>query len=398
MTETGQPTRRSWRFVALAVALLAAGGGYYWWQAAHSRAAAQKSAATPRPAVPVSVMSVKSSRYEVQLEGLGSVQPINTVLIKSRVDGQIEQVFFKEGEMVKEGELLLRIDPRPYKAALDGALAKLAQDQATLNNAKLDLQRYSTLVQQQVTSVKQLDSQQAAVASGTAQVQSDQAAIDNAKVQLGYTEIRAPLSGRIGFRQVDSGNIVRASDTQALLSIVQVDPINVLYTLPEGDLQSVQQAFTKGPVQVIASVNGQQRNASPVTGRIAVINNQVDQASGTVQIKAVYDNKDMRLWPGQSVTTKTRVDTLENVIVIPASTIQHGPEGLFVWRIDDDGAALPDKIKVSDQDTSNAVVTSGLSVGDRIVTAGQLRLRKGVKVEAKDATDQQARLGAGATQ
>ncbi len=398
MSQTGQPPRRSWRIVVVGVALLAAGGAYYWWQGAQSRAAAQRTAAAaPRPAVPVSVMSVKASRYEVQLEGLGSVQPINTVVIKSRVDGQIEQVFFKEGEMVKEGELLLRIDPRPFKAALDGAVAKLAQDQATLNNAKLDLQRYSTLAQQQVTSVKQLDAQQAAVASGTALLQADQATIDNARVQLGYTEIRAPLAGRIGFRQVDNGNLVRANDTAGLLSIVQVDPINVLYTLPEGDLNSVQQAFTKGPVQVIASVSG--RGASPVTGRIAVINNQVDQTSGTVQIKAVYDNKEMRLWPGQSVTTKTRVDTLDNVIVIPASTIQHGPEGLFVWRIDDDGAALPDKIKVSDQDTSSAVVTSGLSVGDRIVTAGQLRLRKGVKVEAKDTpADQQARLGAGATQ
>ena len=398
MSQTRQPSRKGWLTVPILVALLAAGGGYYWWQAAQTRAAAQKTVAAPRPAVPVTVMPVKASRYEVRLEGLGSVQPINTVLIKSRVDGQIEQVFFKEGEMVKQGDLLLRIDPRPFKAALDGAVAKLAQDQATLNNSKLDLQRYSTLVQQQVTSVKQLDAQQAAVAGGTALVQADQAAVDNARVQLGYTEIRSPLAGRIGFRQVDAGNLVRANDTQGLLSIVQTDPINVLYTLPEGDLATVQRAFAKGPVQVTASVEG--RRVTPVvTGTIAVINNQVDQASGTVQIKAVFDNKDLLLWPGQSVTTRTRVDTLENVIVIPAGTIQHGPEGLFVWRVDDDGAALPDKIKVSDQDTNNVVVTSGLSVGDRIVTAGQLRLRKGVKVDAKEApVDQQARLGTGIAQ
>ena len=397
MSQARQPSRKGWPLVLISVALLATAGGYYAWQSSQSRLAAEKrAAAVPKPAVPVSVMTVKTGRYEVRLDGLGVVQPVNTVLIKSRVDGQIEQVAFKEGETVKEGELLLRIDPRPFRAALEGAEAKLAQDRATLKNANLDLQRYATLAQQQVTSVKQLDAQQAAVAVGTALVQADQSAVDNANVQLGYTEIRAPLTGRIGFRQVDNGNLVRANDTQGLLSIVQIDPINVLYTLPEGNLAAVQQAFRKGPVQVVAAVNGQ-RTASPVNGQIAVVNNQVDQASGTVQIKAVYENKDLRLWPGQSVTTRTRVDTLENVIVIPASTIQHGPEGLFVWRIHDDGAAVPDKIQVSDQDMTDAVVTSGLSAGDKIVTAGQLRLRKGVKVEIKDGADLQAQLGAGAT-
>jgi multidrug efflux system membrane fusion protein len=229
------------------------------------------------------------------------------------------------------------------------------------------------------------------VASGTALTQADQAAVDNAKTQLSYTEIRAPLSGRIGFRQVDVGNIVRANDTQGLLSIVQIDPINVLYTLPEGDLATLQQALAKGRLTVVATVVGQ-RITPTVTGAVAVVNNQVDQASGTVQIKAVFDNKDLRLWPGQSVTTKTRIETLENVIVIPASVIQHGPNGLFVWRIVND-VAEPGSIKVRDQDTAQAVVSSGLAVGDRIVTAGQLRLRKGVKVEAREVTpDQQASL------
>ncbi len=396
MSQTDHASRRTGTTALVLIALaVAGGGGYYYWSKDRARALAAQQAAAPKPAAPVTIMTVKSSQYRVRLEGLGTVQPINTVAVRSRVDGQIETVFFKEGEMVKQGDLLLRIDPRPFRAALDQSQAKLAQDEATLKNAQLDLQRYSTLADKQFASRKQLDTQAAAVASGTALTQADQAAVDNAKVQLGYTEIRSPLTGRIGFRQVDAGNIVQANSTQALLSIVQMDPINVLYTLPEGNLATVEQALAQGPVPVIATVVGK-RVTPTVTGQVAVVNNQVDQASGTVQIKAEFDNKGMQLWPGQSVTTKTQVAVLDNVIVIPSNLIQHGPDGLFVWRVDDTNVALPDKIQVSEQDNENSVVSSGLSVGDKIVTSGQLRLRKGIKVEVRDAADQQARLDAGA--
>lgn len=391
MSQTDHASRRTGTTALVLVALAVAGGGYFYWNKEKARALAAQQAAAPKPAVPVSIMTVKSGQYRIRLEGLGQVQPINTVAVRSRVDGQIEKVFFKEGEMVRQGDLLLRIDPRPFQAALDQAQAKLAQDRATLENARLDLQRYSTLADKQFASRKQLDTQAAAVASGTALTQADQAAVDNAKVQLGYTEIRSPLTGRIGFRQVDAGNIVQANNAQALLSIVQMDPINVLYTLPEGNLATVEKALAQGPVPVVATVVG--RRVTPtVTGKVSVVNNQVDQASGTVQIKAEFENKEMQLWPGQSVTTKTQVGVLDNVIVIPSSLIQHGPDGLFVWRIDDTNVALPDKIKVSEQDNENSVVSSGLSAGDKIVTSGQLRLRKGIKVEIRDGADQQAHL------
>lgn len=392
MSQTDHASRRTGTTALVLIALaVAGGGGYFYWSKEKARALAAQQAAAPKPAVPVSIMTVKNGQYRIQLEGLGQVQPINTVAIRSRVDGQIEKVFFKEGEMVKRGDMLLRIDPRPFQAALDQAQAKLAQDRATLENSQLDLQRYSTLADKQFASRKQLDTQAAAVASGTALTQADQAAIDNAKVQLGYTEIRSPLTGRIGFRQVDAGNIVQSNSTQALLSIVQMDPINVLYTLPEGNLATVEKALAQGPVPVVATVVG--RRVTPtVTGKVSVVNNQVDQASGTVQIKAVFENKEMQLWPGQSVTTKTQVGVLDNVIVIPSSLIQHGPDGLFVWRVDDTNVALPDKIKVSEQDNETSVVSSGLSVGDKIVTSGQLRLRKGIKVEIRDSADQQAHL------
>lgn len=395
MSQTEHASRRPGTIVLVLVALAVAGGGYYYWTREKARALAAQQAAAPKPAAPVSIMTVKYGQYRIRLEGLGQVQPINTVAIRSRVDGQIEKVYFKEGEMVKQGDLLLRIDPRPFQAAVDQAQAKLAQDRATLENARLDLQRYSTLADKQFASRKQLDTQAAAVEAGTALTQADQAAVDNAKVQLGYTEIRAPLTGRIGFRQVDAGNIVQANSTQALLSIVQMDPINVLYTLPEGNLATVQKALSQGPVSVVATVVG--RRVTPaVTGKVSVVNNQVDQASGTVQIKAEFENKDMQLWPGQSVTTKTQVGLLDNVIVIPSSLIQHGPDGLYVWRVDDTQVALPDKIQVSEQDNENSVVSSGLSAGDKIVTSGQLRLRKGIKVEIRDSADQQAHLDADA--
>ena len=385
------PRRLMPKLVAVLVLISACGGGYYYWNKQKAREAAERQAAAPKPPVSVSVITVKSGPYKVRLEGLGIVQPVNTVTVRSRVDGQIEKVFFKEGQTVKAGDLLLRIDPRPFQAALDQTQAKLAQDQATLKNSNLDLQRYSALASKQFASRQQLDTQTASVASGTALTQSDQAAVDNAKVQLSYTEIRSPLTGRIGFRQVDAGNIVQANSTQGLLSIVQMDPINVLYTLPEGSLATVEQALAKAPVPVVATVVGQ-RVTPTVTGKVAVVNNQVDQASGTIQIKAEFDNTGMQLWPGQSVTTKTQVATLDNVIVIPSKLIQHGPDGLFVWRIDDSNTALPDKIQVSEQDSDHSVVSSGLSAGDKIVESGQLRLKKGTKVEPKDVSDQQARL------
>ena len=377
--------------LVFACIVIAAAGYAYWRSGAPSRTETQQSAAQPA-GVPVTIMSASPTHFDVQLEGLGSVQPINTVVVRSRVDGQIEQIQFKEGQVVQQGDLLLKIDQRPFRAALQQAQAKLAQDQANLKNANLDLQRYSALAQKAFASRQQLDTQQAAVSSGTALTQADQAAVDSAQIQLDYTEIRAPSAGRIGFRQVDAGNIVHASDAQGLLSIVEMNPINVLYTLPEGSLSAVQQAMSRGRVPVIATAVGQ-TNQAQAQGSISVVNNQVDKTSGTVQIKAVFNNDDMKLWPGQSVTTRTLVKTLDNVIVVPADAVQHGPDGLFVWRIDAQNIASVAKVAVNDQDTANAVIADGLNAGDRYVLNGQLRLKPGIKVDPHEAPAANARAG-----
>jgi multidrug efflux system membrane fusion protein len=392
--DTARRPRRG-RWIALLVVVVIVGGGYAVWRRQQAQTVAAQAAMRSPPPIVVTVATAQTGSFDVKLDGIGIVQPINTVVVRSRVDGQIEEVFFKEGQTVKAGDLLLRIDQRPFKAALEQAQAKLAQDQATLANARLDLQRYSTLAKQQFASRQQLDTQQTAVHTGTALNQADQAAIDNAQVQLGYTEIRAPLTGRVGFRLVDPGNIVHATDVQGLLSIVQVDPINVLYTLAEADLAAVQQAFSKGKVPVTATVAGR-RVAPSVDGAISVVNNQVDQTSGTVQIKAVFANADLRLWPGQSVTTKTMVQRLDNVLLVPPEAIQHGPDGLFVWRIDEQNIASPDRISIGDQDTNAVVVEKGLSAGDTVVTVGALRLRNGTKVQPQPA--RQASLTTGGAQ
>ena len=353
----------------LAIVAVLVGGGYYWFA---RNGADQKSKIARPAAASVSVATIARGAFPVDIDSIGSVQALNTVTIKSRVDGQIEQVLFKEGGTVKAGDLLVKLDARPFQAALDQALAKKTQDDATLNNARLDLQRYSQLAKNSFATEQQLNTQQATVASGQAQIAADQAAIENAQTQLSYTQIRAPIAGRIGFRQVDLGNIVHASDTQPILSIVQVDPISVVFTVPEDRIYEIQQAKSKAPLDV--DVFTSEHKTALASGKLAVINNQVDAASGSVQIKATFDNAQMRLWPGQSVTVRLHVRTLDNVVLLPAKAIQRGQDGLYVWVVDAGNVAAVRNIKVSMQADDKAVVTEGLAEGDRVVTAGQYRL------------------------
>ncbi|MET4723853.1 multidrug efflux system membrane fusion protein [Bradyrhizobium japonicum] len=371
-------------FGILAIAAVAYGVWYELLGGVKPAAAAAQSAASQAAVkIPVTSFVVKKADFPVRAYGLGVVSPFKTVTVKSRVDGQIIKVFFKQGQMVKEGDPLLEIDQRPFTAALEQAVAKKAQDEANLRNDRLNLERFQKLAKQQFETQQNLDTQQALVDQMTAQVKGDQAAIDNAQTNLGYTSIKAPISGRTGFRLVDPGNIVHAADTTGIVTIAQLQPIAVQFTEPEEQLQAIDKAFDAGEVPVEALTSDGTRTLSQ--GRLVVMDNSVNQATGTISLKARFDNKDNALWPGLSVTTRMLIDTRKDVIVVPQDGVQHGPSGLFAYVIGDNGKVSARPIKVSQSGDANAVVSEGLHVGDRIVVAGQSRLFDGALVEEADA-------------
>lgn len=369
-------------FGILAIAAVAYGVWYELLGGVKPAAAAAQSAASQAAAkIPVTSFVVKKADFPVRAYGLGVVSPFKTVTVKSRVDGQITKVFFKQGQMVKEGDPLLEIDQRPFTAALEQAVAKKAQDEANLRNDRLNLERFQKLAKQQFETQQNLDTQQALVDQMIAQVKGDQAAIDNAQTNLGYTSIKAPISGRTGFRLVDPGNIVHAADTTGIVTIAQLQPIAVQFTEPEEQLQAIDKAFDTGEVPVEALTSDGTRTLSQ--GRLVVMDNSVNQATGTISLKARFDNKDNALWPGLSVTTRMLIDTRKDVIVVPQDGVQHGPSGLFAYVIGDNGKVSARPIKVSQSGDANAVVSEGLNVGDRIVVAGQSRLFDGALVDDK---------------
>ncbi|MBR0748947.1 efflux RND transporter periplasmic adaptor subunit [Bradyrhizobium japonicum] len=371
-------------FGILAIAAVAYGVWYELLGGVKPAAAAAQSAASQAAVkIPVTSFVVKKADFPVRAYGLGVVSPFKTVTVKSRVDGQIIKVFFKQGQMVKEGDPLLEIDQRPFTAALEQAVAKKAQDEANLRNDRLNLERFQKLAKQQFETQQNLDTQQALVDQMTAQVKGDQAAIDNAQTNLGYTSIKAPISGRTGFRLVDPGNIVHAADTTGIVTIAQLQPIAVQFTEPEEQLQAIDKAFDAGEVPVEALTSDGTRTLSQ--GRLVVMDNSVNQATGTISLKARFDNKDNALWPGLSVTTRMLIDTRKDVIVVPQDGVQHGPSGLFAYVIGDNGKVSARPIKVSQSGDANAVVSEGLNVGDRIVVGGQSRLFDGALVEEADA-------------
>ncbi len=339
---------------------------------------AQAPAEAKAPTALVSVATTKRMDYPVYINGLGQVQAYNTVTVRTRVDGQVEKIAFNEGQMVKAGDLIAQIDPRPFRAALDQAKAKQAQDQANLANAKLDLQRYATLAKQSFATQQQLDTQNALVMQLIAQIAADAAAIDATQVQLDYTTIRAPISGRVGFRLVDEGNIVNAAQQTGIVTIAQFQPIAVVFTAPEDDLPRIAAAVARGAPQVqVRTSDGAQLLA---TGALTVVDNQVDVASGSIRLKAEFENKDNALWPGLAISTRLEVEVAKNALVVPDQAIQRGPEGLFVYVIDDQNRAAMHPVVVSHEDQDVAVVDKGLSDGERVVTAGQYVLQPGARV------------------
>lgn len=380
--------RSSRPWLALAAVILLAGAGFLGWRHLHDQARAREAANRPPPAVPATVAVAQKADFPVYLKGLGTVQPFNTVTVKSRVDGEVTKIGFKQGEMVKEGDLIAQIDPRPYQAALDQAEAKKKQDESNLANAKLDLARYTDLARSNFASRQQLDTQQANVAALESQIKGDEAAVDNARTQVAYTTITAPISGRTGFRLVDQGNNVHASDTNGIVTIVQLQPISVVLTAPEENVMAINQALARGDVEVIAQSSDGTRALA--TGKLALVNNEVDPGAGTIRMKASFDNKDNALWPGLSVSTLLLVETLKGVTVVPKDAIQHGPNGLFVYAVGADNKVDVKPVTVSQQSTDRAVVTAGLSPGDKVVVEGQSRLQKGTLIKPTDARAQDA--------
>jgi multidrug efflux system membrane fusion protein len=374
-----------WILLLLAVA----GLGYFGWQRfrgedqATAAANAQK---TARNAVRVSVAPVEKADFPVYLTGLGTVQAFNTVVVRSRVDGQIDKIAFTEGQLVKQGELLCEIDPRPYQATLDQAKAKKEQDEANLANTNLDLQRFIKLGE--FATRQQLDTQRSTVQQLTAQIAADAAAIANAQTQLDYTAIKAPISGIVGLRQVDTGNIVNAATQTGIVTITQIEPIAVIFTAPEEQLPYINEAQTIAPLKVIAiTTDGKKPLAE---GALAVVNNQVDSTSGTIRLKAVFANKDHSLWPGQSVSTRLLVQTIKGATVVPDDAIQHGTEGLFAFVVNQDNKAELRKLKVSQSIDGRSVVDDGLSPGQQVITAGQYKVQPGTLVSTAVASSDPA--------
>jgi multidrug efflux system membrane fusion protein len=365
--------------------------GYFGWQryrsgeqaAAAAAADAQKSA---RNAVRVAIAPVEKADFPVYLTGLGTVQGFNTVVVRTRVDGQIDKIAFKEGQLVNQGDLLVEIDPRPFKAALDQAKAKKAQDEANLANANLDLQRFTKLGE--FATKQQTDTQRSTVLQLTAQIAADEAAISNAQTQLDYTAVKSPIPGVAGLRQVDIGNIVNASTQTGIVTIAQIEPIAVIFTAPEEQLPYINEAQATQPLKVIAiTTDGKKPLAE---GKLSVVNNQVDTTSGTVRLKAVFDNKNHALWPGQSVSTRLLVKTLNGATVVPDDAIQHGTDGLYVYAVNQNNKAELYKVKVSQSIDGRSVVDKGLSPGQRVITAGQYKVQPGTLVSTAVASSDPA--------
>jgi len=320
----------------------------------------------------------------IYLDGLGTIQALNTVTVRSQVDGKLLSVNYTEGQQVERGFVLAQIDPTTYQAAYDQAVAKKALDEATLANARLDLERYTKLVAGGNSIPRQqLDTQKMTVAQQEAQVKLDQAQIDNAKAILDYTSIVAPISGRTGIRQVDQGNIVHASDASGIVVITQLQPISVLFTLPQQQLGEVNRAFAGGVLPVDAF--GPDNKSVIETGELKVVDNQVDPSTGTIKLKAEFPNREMQLWPGGFINVRLLTHTLKQVIVAPTAAVQRGPNGTFVYVVQPDEKVAVRPVTVTQQDEVQAVIAKGLEADERVVTTGFARLTAGADVTATNA-------------
>jgi multidrug efflux system membrane fusion protein len=368
-------SRRAVLITAGVAGLAVLGLAYWYWSQGPDPAHAARSA---RAAVPVSVATASRQDVPIYLTGLGTVQALFTVGIHAQVDGKLKEVFFKEGQRVQKGDVLAKIDPRLYQAALDAAKARKAQDEAALTAALKDLTRFQTLAAKNFETQQNLDQQQAKVDQAKASIAADDAAIETAQTNLDYTSIVATNDGRMGVRMVDPGNIVHASDQGAIAILTQTEPITVTFTLPAQTLDDIREALKRGAVEVAAYDRDNVRLLS--SGTLSTIDNLIDPATATYRLKATFKNDDEKLWPGEFVNARLLVDTRKDVVVIPPLAVQRGPHGLFTWVVKADGTVEPRPIQTGTTTGDRTIITSGVNDGDRVVTDGQYKLQTNAPV------------------
>jgi multidrug efflux system membrane fusion protein len=366
---------------------LAAAGLLFWHLELRSATAAAPAAAPAAVAVPVTDTVVKKQDLPIYLNGLGSVQAFNTVTVKARVDGQLDKLGYTEGQEVKEGDLIAQIDPRPFQAQLAQAKAAKIRDEAQLQNARLDLERFSNLATKEYASRQSVDTQRAQVSQLEAAVQGDQAAIDNATVQLGYTTIVSPINGRTGIRLIDKGNIIHANDAGGLVVITQLQPISVVFVLAQDHLDDITAEMAKGTLKVLAY----KRDDTTLLGEgtLALIDNQIDPTTGTLKLKATFANANNALWPGEFVNARLLLKVFPNALTIPEQVVQRGPKGTFAYVIKSDGTVEQRPITTGNAHGGVVRIREGLAEGERVVLDGQYKLRDGARVQVSPSLAQQ---------
>lgn len=371
---------RKLRLPFLLALVLATGGAVWMLRGHHSLHASTSDTQNvePNPAVPVTAMAAKVQDIPVELPGLGTVQAFNTVEIKAQVNGMLIAIPVTEGQEVNKGDVVAEIDPRPFQAALDQATAQRAEDAAQFQSAQLDLERFANLAKSQFAPVQQVDDQRATVNKLAAAIQADTAAIEMAQINLGYCTIRAPIDGRVSFRQTDVGNLIEVANQTGIVSITQDKPISVVFTLPESDLPRIQQAMAKGTLPVTAYDSNDR--AKLADGTLLTPNNTIDTTTGTIQLKATFANGNDALWPGEFVNARLRIDTLQHAVTVPVAAVQHGPDGLYVFTIKPDNTVQQQPVQLAYQDDDTAVIAKGISGGQNVVLTGQSRLAPGTRV------------------
>jgi multidrug efflux system membrane fusion protein len=362
-----------------AAALLLA---FFLWHRADKHADIASAATAGHGAINVESTRAGHADIPIYMDGLGTVQAFYTVTITARVDGQLDKLDFVEGQKVKKGDLLAQIDPRPYQASLDQAIAIKLKDETLLENAKRDLERYLTLAPQDLASKQTVDTQRSLVGQLTAQVKVDQAVIDNAKAQLDYTRITSPIDGRTGIRMIDPGNNVRASDTTGIVVVTQTQPISVIFTLPEESFLPVEKALTAGSVAVAALSRDGETELD--RGTLSLMDNQIDQTTGMIRLKATFDNKNSTLWPGEFINARVLLRTEQHALTIPSAAVLRGANGTFTYVIKLDSSVEVRPLKVGVDNGAVAVIESGLKEGEQVVTSNQFRLRPGAEVNAAE--------------